>query len=119
MMHYRKLRISSNEIDKYIQFAYSVLQEKQITKRQLCSLTGKGRFAAIACKALSSFARGMEMHGHYIKHWHHRINMSRRLKRDINLIIKRLLINKQRGKTLDFMLKPRLAKIVPDGHILA
>ena len=103
----REVRIPLTKIDKYIQFAHSLLQQKQITKRQLFSLTGKVRFAAIACKALSSFARGVEIHGHHIKHWHHRINMSNRLKRDINLIIKGLLINKQRGKSFDFILKPR------------
>ena len=102
-----EVRIPSDKIDRYVQFAHSLLQCSQITKRQLFSLTGKVRFAAIACKALSSFARGVEIHGHHIKHWHHHINMSRRLKRDINLIIKGLLINKQRGKSFDFILKPR------------
>ena len=102
-----EVRIPLDKIDRYIKFANYLLQCKQITKRQLFSLTGKVRFAAIACKALSSFARGVEIHGHKIKQWHHRLNMSKRLKRDIKLIIRGLLINKQRGKTFDFILKPR------------
>ena len=102
-----EVRIPTDKIDRYIKFAISLMKHSQITKRQLFSLTGKVRFAAIACKALSSFARGVELHGHHVKHWHHHINMSRRLKKDINLIIKGLLINKGRGKTFDFILKPR------------
>ena len=39
-------------------------------------------------KAWSSFARGLKIHAHHLKHWHHRINMSRRLKKEINLTIK-------------------------------
>ena len=102
-----EVRIPSDKIDRYIKFAHSLLQCKQVTKRQLFSLTGKVRFAAIACKALSSFARGVEIHGHKVKQWHHHINMSRRLKKDINLIIRGLLMNKGKGKSFDFILKPR------------
>ena len=102
-----EVRIPSDKIDRYVKFAHSLLQCKQVTKRQLFSLTGKVRFAAIACKALSSFARGVEIHGHKIKKWHHHINMSKRLKKDIQLIIRGLLINKGRGKTFNFILKPR------------
>ena len=103
----QEVRIPWDKTEKYIAFAHSLLQRKQVTKRQLFSLTGKVRFAAVACKALSSFARGVEIHGHKIKKWHHRINMSHRLKKDINLIIEGLLINKYRGKSFDFILKPR------------
>ena len=103
----QEVRIPWDKIDRYVAFAHSLLQCNQITKRQLFSLTGKVRFAAVACKALSSFARGVEIHGHKIKKWHHHINMSNRLKKDINLIIKGLLINKYRGKSFNFILKPR------------
>ena len=102
-----ELRIPSDKIDRCIKFALEVMKCTQITKRQLFSLTEKVRFAAIACKALFSFARGVEIHGHHVNHWHHHINMSRRLKKDIDLIKRGLLMNKGRGKTFNFILKPR------------
>ena len=73
------------------------MKYKQITKRQLFPLTRKVRLAAMACKALSSFAKSVELYGHHVKHWHYHINMSRRLKRDIELI-RSLLMNKGREK---------------------
>ena len=63
----QEVRIHWHETEKYIAFAYSSLQRKQIIKRQLSSLTRTVRFAAVACKALSAFAKGVEIHGHKIK----------------------------------------------------
>ena len=86
----QEVRITWDETEKYSAFAHSSLKCKRITKKQLFSLTGEVRFAAVVFKALSSFARGAEIPGHEIKKWHQRINMSNRLKRETNLNIKGL-----------------------------
>ena len=102
-----EVRIPTDKIDRYVKFARDLMKCTQVTKRQLFSLTGTVKFAAIACKALFSFAREVELHGHHIKHGHHHISMTRGLKKDIHLVIRGLLKNKGRGKPFDFMLKPR------------
>ena len=103
----QEIRIPEEKVIRYVTFANSLLARTQITKKELFSLTGKARHASVQCKALSSFARGVEVHGHELKKWHHRINMSSRLKKDINLIIEGLKHNQSNGKSFDFILKPR------------
>ena len=71
-----EVRIPSDKIEKYVKYAHSLIQRSQVTKRELFSVTGKVRFAAVACKALSAFARGVEIHGHNIKHGITTINMT-------------------------------------------
>jgi len=103
----QEIRIPSEKVSRYISFADELLCKTQITKKELFSLTGKARHASVQCKALSSFARGVEVHGHQLKKWHYRLNMSSRLKKDINLIIEGLAHNQSNGKSFDFILKPR------------
>ena len=64
-----EIRVSSDEIDKYRKFACSLLQCSQVTKRQLFSQTEKVRLTAIACKIISAFARGVEIHRHHKCQW--------------------------------------------------
>ena len=103
----QEVRIPQDKVTRYVAFAKSLMGKTQVTKKELFSLTGKTRHASVQCKALSSFARGVEWHGHKCKHWHWRINMSSRLKKDINLIIRGLEYNRDFGKSFDFILKPR------------
>lgn len=103
----REIRIPQDKVTRYVAFARSLMSKSQVTKKELFSLTGKTRHASVQCKALSSFARGVEWHGHQCKQWHWRINMSNRLKRDIDLIIRGLEYNRDHGKSFDFILKPR------------
>ena len=103
----QEIRIPRDKVARYTNFAHNLMSRKQVTKRELFSLTGKTRHASVQCKALSSFARGVEVHGHQLSNWHHHINMSSRLKRDIKLIIDGLEYNQSKGKSFDFILKPR------------
>ena len=103
----QEVRIPQDKISRYVSIARSLMTRKQVTKRELFSLTGKVRYAAIASKPLSCFARGVEVHGHKVHQWHHRINMTQRLKRDINLIIEGLNHVRGRGVAFNFILRPR------------
>ena len=103
----QEVRIPQEKIIRYVSFARLLLTRKHVTKRELFSLTGKVRYAAIATKPLSCFARGVEVHGHDLKRWNHRINMTHRLKRDVNLIIEGLNHVGDRGVSFDFILRPR------------
>ena len=102
-----EIRIPEDKVTRYVAFANSLISKSQVTKKELFSLTGKTRHASVQCKALSSFARGVEIHGHQLRGWHWHINMSNRLKRDIMLIIQGLEHNRNHGKSFDFILKPR------------
>lgn len=103
----QEVRVPREKVIRYTDFACRLMRMKQVTKRELFSLTGKARYASVQCRALSSFARGVEVHGHQLKQWHYRINMSSRLKKDIRLIIEGLEYNQSKGKSFDFILKPR------------
>jgi len=84
----QQVSIPIDKVQRYTEFARSILNKKTVIKRTLFSLTGKVRYAALQCRALSAFARGVEIHG-LKKHlnWHSHINVTNRLKRDLNLII--------------------------------
>ena len=104
----QEVRVPLDKVQKYTEYAQSLINSKQITKRQLFSLTGKVRWAAMQCKPLSAFARGIEIHGHKPSlKWHHHINMTHRLKRDIRLVMDGLAILRSRGTSFDFILQPR------------
>ena len=103
----QEIRIPAEKVDKYVKFADELLAKTQVNKKELFSLTGKVRHASVQCKALTSFARGVEVHGHKLKEWHYRINMSYRLKKDIELMMDGLKHNQSNGKSFEFILKPR------------
>ena len=103
----QEVRIPEYKVIKYKEYAESLMRKSQVTKRELFSLTGKARYASIQCKPLSSFARGVEVHGHRLNNWSLRINMTNRLKKDIRLIIEGMEHNIDRGISFNFILKPR------------
>ena len=103
----QEIRIPMDKVRKYVKYAHSLMAKKRVTKTELFSLTGKARHASVQCHALSSFARGVEIHGHKCREWHHHIHMTRRLKKDINLLVEGLTHNQTRGKSFAFILKPR------------
>ena len=92
---------------RYIAFGNKLLKKKSITKKQLFSLTGKIRHASGQCRPLNAFARGVEAHGHKIKHWDYHVNMSRRLRMDINLMLEGLHFSLDYGVPFDTILNHR------------
>ena len=92
---------------RYIAFAYELLAKRSITKKQLFSLTGKVRHASGQCRPLNAFARGVEIHGHKIKYWHHYIHLNNRLKKDIQLMIDGLYHSLQSGVPFSVILGHR------------
>lgn len=102
----QEVRTPMEKVTKYTAFAKDLMSRKQITKKQLFSLTGKIRHAAMQCRPLAAFARGVEIHGEHLRSWTHHINMSHRLKRDINVMIEGLHRCQSRGLPFDFILKP-------------
>ena len=104
----QEVRVPQDKVDKYSQHGRSLMRMKQITKRDLFSLTGKVRWSAMYCRPLAAYARGIEIYGH--KHnlqWHHHINMNNALKRDINLVIEGLQTLRKRGTSFEFILHPK------------
>ena len=100
----QEVRTPMCKVIAYQDFASKILQKKKITKKQLFSLTGKVRHAAGQCKPLAAYARGVEIYGHKIKHWHHRLGVNISLKRDIMLMMKALNITAKRGTSFNFIL---------------
>ena len=102
-----EIRTPLDKVQKYSAFARDLMSRSQITKKQLFSLSGKIRHAAMQCHPLSAFARGIEIYGDHLKCWSYHINMSNRLKRDIRMMIDGLKRCQSHGLPFEFILKPR------------
>ena len=102
-----EVRTPLDKVEKYTKFANALMAKSTITKKELFSISGKIRHAAMQCRPLSAFARGIEIYGDKVHRWTHHINMTNRLKRDITLMIKGLRKCQSRGLSFDFILKPR------------
>ena len=102
----QEVRTPLEKVEKYCKFAADLISRAQITKKQLFSLSGKIRHAAMQCKPLAAFARGIEIHGANVHRWTHHINMSRRLKRDIHMMMEGLKACQSNGLPFDFILHP-------------
>ena len=102
----QEVRTPREKAVKYMKFGREILLKKNVKKRSLFSLTGKIRHASGQCKPLSAFARGVEIHGHKIKGWNHHIDITRRLRKDILLMIKALDFVKDRGVPFQHILNP-------------
>ena len=102
-----EVRTPLDKVEKYSKFAKSLMSKDTISKKELFSISGKVRHAAMQCRPLSAFARGIEIYGDKVRRWEHHINMNNRLKRDINLMINGMKRCQSRGLSFDFILKPR------------
>ena len=102
----QEVRTPLDKVHKYCAFAADLMSRKQITKKQLFSLSGKIRHAAMQCKPLAAFARGIEIYGSHISRWTHHINITRRIKRDVNMMMEGLRACQSNGLPFDFILHP-------------
>ena len=101
----QEVSIPADKVKRYSTLARFIQKSKTVSKRVLFSLTGKIRYAALQCRPLASFARGVEIHGFKRNmHWHSNINVNNRLKRDIQLIIDALNHLKNYGISFDDIL---------------
>ena len=102
----QEVRTPKEKALRYIKFGRDILAKKKVPKKCLFSLTGKIRHASGQCKPLASFARGVEIHGHKIHGWNHHIYINRRLRSDIDLMLRALDFVKDKGVPFEHILKP-------------